>query len=155
MRATRSSPYRLISFISFLLSVRFFFFFASPDEETAERRRRPGACVAPVTARHDRRADLEITQIGTSPIYAEARTRRRDARLSTLHRGDFWPGPVLPVVRDSLQDDMATSFATPAIVTRRTGSREPPYFQTARSLAASGDATASLRLSERLRWRPS
>jgi hypothetical protein len=39
---------------------------------------------------------------------------------------DFWPGPVLAVVRQSLQDRAATFFAARVIVTRRSRSREPP-----------------------------
>jgi hypothetical protein len=39
---------------------------------------------------------------------------------------DFWPGPVLAVVRRSLQDRAATSFDARVIVTRRSRSREPP-----------------------------
>jgi hypothetical protein len=39
---------------------------------------------------------------------------------------DFWPGPVLAVVRQSLQDRAPTSFDARVIVTRRSGSREPP-----------------------------
>jgi hypothetical protein len=39
---------------------------------------------------------------------------------------DFWPGPVLAVVRQSLQDRAPTFFDARVIVTRRSGSREPP-----------------------------
>ena len=39
---------------------------------------------------------------------------------------DFWPGPVLAVVRHALRDRAATSYAARVIVTRRSGSREPP-----------------------------
>jgi hypothetical protein len=39
---------------------------------------------------------------------------------------DFWPGPVLAVVRQSLQDHAPTSFDAWVIVTRRSRSREPP-----------------------------
>ena len=39
---------------------------------------------------------------------------------------DFWPGPVLAVVRHALRDRTATSYAARVIVTRRSGSREPP-----------------------------
>src|SRR5712691_4736445 len=49
-----------------------------------------------------------------------------DARLAALHRGDFWPGPVLAVVRHSLRDRAATLFAARVIVTRRSGSPGPP-----------------------------
>ena len=39
---------------------------------------------------------------------------------------DFWPGPVLAVVRHPLQDRAPTVFDARVIVTRRSGSREPP-----------------------------
>ena len=45
---------------------------------------------------------------------------------SALHRGDFRPGPVLAVVRQSLQDRAAIVFDARVIVTRRSRSREPP-----------------------------
>jgi hypothetical protein len=116
-------------FSPFLFLLAFRFFICHPDEEMAERRRRPGACEAPVSACHDRHAGA---------LSGALRSQRRDARLSALHRGDFRPGPVLAVVRHSLQDRAATLFDARVIVTRRSGSRGPP---TARSQTASGDAT--------------
>jgi hypothetical protein len=117
------------SFLSLSFSIRYSLFHLPPDEEMAERRRRSGACEAPVSACHDRHAGA---------LSGALRSQRRDARLSALHRGDFRPGPVLAVVRHSLQDRAATLFDARVIVTRRSGSRGPP---TARSQTASGDAT--------------
>ena len=122
----------LVSRFSFhLFASRYSLFdsLATPIEGTAEHRRRPGACEAPVSACHDRHAGA---------LSGSLRSQRRDARLSALHRGDFRPGPVLAVVRHSLQDRAATLFDARVIVTRRSGSRGPP---TARSQTASGDAT--------------
>src|ERR1700681_1480909 len=122
----------------------------TPDEGRAERRWRSDACEAPVSARHDRRADASLdAQTGRARLAFFAhhgRTRRaidlRKPGKPGLHEAscvpsdgtlafrrstwDFWRGRVLAVVRQSLQDRAPTLYDARVIVTRRSGSREPP-----------------------------
>jgi hypothetical protein len=147
----------------------------TPDEELAERRWRSDACEAPVSACHDRHADASrsaqargrpalrslrttgglglrsISANRASPTCGEAPCVPSDGTLasSALHRGDFRPGPVLAVVRHSLQDRAPTLFDARVIVTRRSGSRGPPKLS-ARWQTASGDATPRSALQDRL-----
>jgi hypothetical protein len=125
--------------------------FRCPLEGRAERRWRLDACDAPRSACHDRHADASLDpQPRAKPRLAfiahRGRTRRaidlrnranpiasrRPAYPATgtlaLRRStwDFWPGPVRAVVRHALRDRVATSYAARVIVTRRSGSREPP-----------------------------
>jgi hypothetical protein len=98
-----------------LFTTRYSFSSFAPDEERAERRWRSDACEAPVSARHDRRADASSISCkpGQSPPCVHCaprvspglrsicanraskpdqrrgilRSLRRDARLSALHVG--------------------------------------------------------------------
>ena len=139
------------SFLPYSLLATRFSSFASPDEGRAERRWRSDACEAPVSACHDRHADasrlsanraspacdhcapradpacVSIRAHRANPALREASCVPSDGTLAFRRSTwDFWPGPVLAVVRHSLQDRAATSYAARVIVTRRSGSREPP-----------------------------
>ena len=142
--------------------------FAAPDEGRAERRWRSDACEAPVSARHDRRAVASLDRKAVTAALRSLRTtgergsrsisqteQAQSARgvLRSQGRGrsfrrsawDFWPGPVLAVVRHSLRDRARNLIC-------RTGHRYPEEqvsrTSPARPLTASGDTTTSLRLAE-------
>ena len=134
MRATFSSfrafsirPFSLSSLRSHtrysLLSVR------HPDEGWrsaggARVVRAPGIRVVHVQDARERACDRRGGAVLSAPDVLKSQAREaRTPRLSALRRGDFWPEPVLAVVRQSLRDRASTSYDARVIVTRRTRSR--------------------------------
>jgi hypothetical protein len=175
--------------------------FIRHPEGWAERRWRSDACEAPVSACHDRHADASLDRhrpprpacvlcapraspacdrfphIGQAgPICGEASCVPSDGTLAFRRSTwDFWPGPVLAVVRhppslklrrasppqlaasagygtarQSLGGGAAVPPGSCGDLIRRTGHRYPEEqvsrASPARPLTASGDTTASLRL---------
>src|SRR5262245_10501572 len=86
--------------------------------------RTPGFRVVHVQDARERACDRRGGAVLSAPDVLKSQAREaRTPRLSALRRGDFWPGPVLAVVRQSLRDRASTSYDARVIVTRRTRSR--------------------------------